>query len=256
MLLLLPALALAADLPTIAKTQGLAAAKAELDAIVAKTPAKKLAKALDAAHLDEVKIPAKAFRGAELAIDVSSPASGCQWDGELRCALPLASRGPLGDQTFDVVCHNKLGVNLSVSAELLAVQGGFMLNLKDLGKCWELGDELLVVPHASDALQGVGQGDDFHAPELTGLTRKEVDDLISGRLPAFKGCLTKGAGGHSGQVVLAYEISESGKTTAKIASSTIGDAAVEGCLVERLQSVPFPPPMGGWSQGTYPFTFQ
>ena len=62
--------------------------------------------------------------------------------------------------------------------------------------------------------------------------------------------------GLTGKVAVEWTISTSGRVvTAKIKSSTLRSAAVEGCILEKLKVWQFPPAIGGVVVISYPFMF-
>ena len=60
---------------------------------------------------------------------------------------------------------------------------------------------------------------------------------MRGKLPALAKC-TKGRAAR-GKVVVRVAIAASGKPTAKIKTSEIDDAGIEGCLLKAFESVTF-----------------
>lgn len=63
--------------------------------------------------------------------------------------------------------------------------------------------------------------------------------------------------GLKGHVAVKFVITATGKVReAVVAESSLKNAAVEACLVARLQTWVFPKPTGGEVQFTFPFNFQ
>ena len=77
-------------------------------------------------------------------------------------------------------------------------------------------------------------------------------------MPTFRICPQReGSTQQTGQMIIAFEIGEDG-TLARVEaeSSQIQDPEVEACILERFGRITFPPPMDGFTSGTFPFTFQ
>lgn len=258
MLFLLP-YAFAADLPTLAERDGLAAVLAELRVLEASTKSKKLPAALQAARLAEVSMPVRAHLGADLALE-PQPASHCTYDPQILCRFQVKTRAQVQPDEYQVTCRSSLGMALPVPVRLVETSDSLStFEVGDLTACWEFGEQLLVRPTASDALEGVGKGDEerFIAPEITALHKTQVEGTLTNSLPMFRMCLRRSKRRLSGKVVMAYHIADEGQVdTASIESSSIGDAEVEACLVERMLRFKFPAVNDGYDGGTYPFTFQ
>ena len=62
--------------------------------------------------------------------------------------------------------------------------------------------------------------------------------------------------GLRGKVVVQWRVDRAGAVpTARVASSTLNDAGVEGCIVRQVRKWRFPQPDGGEVSVLYPFIF-
>ncbi|MEO8703439.1 MAG: AgmX/PglI C-terminal domain-containing protein [Kofleriaceae bacterium] len=112
---------------------------------------------------------------------------------------------------------------------------------------------------------GGGGTEIVHTPPPTGpddgpqLTPAEIDAVIHASSGLFRACYQKqvnlvGAG-LAGTVVAKFRIAPEGKVKeAKVARSTIGNAAVGECVAQKLFLLRFPA-RGGFTTVTYPFVF-
>lgn len=247
----------AADLPALATSQGHRAALEALDALVAASKPKKLGRALADAGLDRVQMPVRAFFGAELSITGTTPLTACTWDGRLACTFGATSDAPIAEGEYAATCKSSMGSRVPVAIRLVQPGTSAVFAVDDARACWNLGDELLLHPVADDALNVIGQGDEFTAPELTGLKKTQVEAEITKRSAEFRRCGVRGGPKAAGVVVVDYHLDAQGKVDrAEVASTTLSDAAVEACLLDQMKKLRFPPPAGGYEGGTYPFTFQ
>ena len=99
--------------------------------------------------------------------------------------------------------------------------------------------------------------DDFIAPELTGLTKDQVDATIAKQTSAFKACAARDDGpSAAGKLVVAFHITDDG-SLAKVEaqSSTLTVQAAEDCILQRFGRIQFVPPNDGYTDGTYEFRF-
>lgn len=98
-------------------------------------------------------------------------------------------------------------------------------------------------------------------PILIGaLDRGLIDGVVRERLSEFRYCYQRQLQRHpdlAGSVVTKFVIAGDGTvSSASVKSSTIGDAAVEQCIVDRVRRLKFPEPNGnGIVIVAYPFTF-
>lgn len=251
--------AFAADLPALAEREGFAAVLTELRALEASTKRKKLPAALQQARLGEVSMAVGAHLGADLALE-PSPAGQCTYGPEIRCRFSAKTRALVQADEYQVTCRSSLGMSVPVPLRLVeASDSTALFEVGDLASCWEFGERLMIRPTASDALEGVGKGDEerFIPPEITALHKTQVESTLTSSLPMFRMCLRTSERRLSGKVVVAYHIADDGQVDeATIESSSIGDADVEACLVERMLRFAFPAVNDGYAGGTYPFTFQ
>lgn len=95
---------------------------------------------------------------------------------------------------------------------------------------------------------------------LGGLDASLVDAVIKKNLAAFRYCYQRELNRDpslAGKVVLKWVIALDGTvSTASIKSSAMNNAAVEGCMVGRVQRLQFPQPKGGIVVVSYPFWFE
>ncbi len=250
--------ALGADLPALVEARGFAAAASELEALVGATKEKKLAGVLATVRLSEVAMPVRAHRGADLTVTRTGPATECRWEGDLICRFEATTTVATAEGEFVATCHSKLGVTLPVPATLVeSTANRAVFEVRKMATCWELGDELLLEPAQAGDLSGVGEGTDLIPPELTGLTRDQVEETIEEKLPAFRYCQAKASGGAAGKLVVAYHIAADGTIDKAVAeSSTLNNPAVQACVIARFQGLRFPPTMDGYDTGTWSITFQ
>jgi hypothetical protein len=252
----------AQDLPAVAEREGFAAAYGAMLALSRQEKPKKLDAALAAAGLSRLAMPATTALGADLVIRAAGPATGCTLSGEVvACRLPLATTAKVGAGEYAVSCRSRLGASLPVESALAdgATEDRAELRLTDLGPCWKLGgDTLVVTPVSGIELEGVGQGTDLIPPELVGLTKHQVEEIVKGGSGAFQHCLVSaGKPGLTGKLVVAYRIGPDGRLAEVSAeSSTLGEPAVEACVLDRFRTLTFPKPNDGWDRGTWPVTFQ
>lgn len=98
-------------------------------------------------------------------------------------------------------------------------------------------------------------------PILVGtLERSEIEAVIQKSLSAIRYCYQRrlqSAPDLSGKVVVRFAIAGDGSvSSAKVASSTVGDPAVGSCVADRFTRMRFPEPRGhGVVLVTYPFLF-
>ncbi|MCB9674526.1 MAG: energy transducer TonB [Alphaproteobacteria bacterium] len=92
------------------------------------------------------------------------------------------------------------------------------------------------------------------------LDKGAIRDAVMARMHKFQGCFTRALqkdpelGG--GKVVVRFGITPGGRANdVQIVSTSFGRPAVEGCLVDALRDVQFPPSGHGASSVTWPFVF-
>jgi TonB family protein len=97
--------------------------------------------------------------------------------------------------------------------------------------------------------------------ELPGtLARESIREVVRRNLNQVRFCyeqaLSADVPAPSGQVVVSFIVGESGAVeSAEIASSTLGSATVESCIVARVSGWTFSAPSGGRVGVRYPFVF-
>ena len=245
------------DFVAIADRDGLPAAAEALAKTVAeaKSP-KKLDKALAESTLAQVQVPAKAAFGAEFELTEVGPMTACRYEGGLICSVTAQTSASVGEDDFQVQCVSKYGAKAEITPKLAASDGKTATwTISDADKCWELnGATLKLLPKAHDDLEGIGTGDDdLIAPELAGLTFEQVEATILKQMGSFKAC----ADGATGKLVVAFHIGDDGSIAeAKAETSALDSAEAESCILERFERLKFPPPNDGYTDGTFPFTFQ
>ena len=266
MIWLLTTVALAADSPpdlaAVADRDGLPAVVEALDRIRASSKnAKKVQAALAASGLDRIAIPVNPILGAELTVSSFTPLTGCaDTGGTLTCRFGGTAAGRIEAGEYTATCHSMYGGTQALDIALLAADDSRAAwEATGVERCFAMGvAKITVQPRADDALEGVGQGTEFIPPELTGLTWQQVEKTILETVPTFRICTQReGSTQQTGQMIIAFEIGEDG-TLARVeaASSQIQDPEVEACILERFGRITFPPPMDGFTSGTFPFTFQ
>jgi TonB family protein len=254
--------AAAQDLPALAERDGFAAVHDAVVATTASEKPKKLAEALAAAGLGRLSMPVTAALGADLVITRAGPLGGCTPAGTgVTCEIPLATAAAVREGEYALTCTSRLGASLLVASTLRpgATADHAVLAVTDVLPCWKLGgDALRLAPVAGAELEGVGQGNDLVPPELVGLSKRQVEATIQEHAGAFRHCLVaEGRPGLTGKVVVAFHIAADGRMDeVSVESSTLGDAAVEGCVVARFRALTFPRPNDGYDRGTWPVTFQ
>ena len=111
---------------------------------------------------------------------------------------------------------------------------------------------------------GVGLGLGAHGPEAPGgsggLDKEVIRRVIRAHGDAMKRCYEKElvhTPKLAGKVSVAFTITPTGKVAkAKVAESTVGNAAVEKCVVEAFGKLVFPKPEKGPVEVTYPVVFR
>lgn len=250
------------DLPAIAARDGTAAVDQALGALLSSTKAKKLPEALAAAGLSRVELPVTAGLGADLVVRSAGPLRGCEVAGDaVSCAIPLQTTAPVREGEYQLTCRSRLGASVPLPSRLQpgATGGEAALAVPDVRPCWRIdGASLELTPVSGSELEGVGAGNDLVPPELVGLTKRQVEETIGQHQTEFRYCLvSKGRPGLTGKVIVDYRIGADGAMAeVTVASSTLGDPAVEGCLLERFRAIAFPRPNDGYDRGTWPVTFQ
>lgn len=93
------------------------------------------------------------------------------------------------------------------------------------------------------------------------LAREEINSVVKAALPRIKRCYDAALTGSpvtlEGKVTVQYTIGGEGRVTANgFTDDTMGDRRVSQCIREVMQSLTYPPPMGGGEvYVTYPFVF-
>lgn len=264
-LLLLPWIAYAAEpvpLPDLAREQGYEAVHAEVSAIVAAAPsAKKRDKELAARRFAALTMPVFPVFGAELTLTAVSDLGDCAWDGRATCRFTAGAPAGARADDFAVACRTMRGSTVSLDAT--ATRDGddrLVFAVSGVEACWEIGGSgIKVFPRPQDDLEGVGQGTDLIPPELSQLSWQEAERIIKDREAEFAYCTRKFAEDGErarGAMKVAYRIAADGTVaSATVESATFSDGRVQTCILERFGRLRFPPPMGGFEGGTFPFTF-
>ena len=252
----------AADLSALAEREGLPAVVEALERIEASSKSsKKVQAALAASGLEKIAVPVRPILGAELTVSSFTPLTGCAYAaGALTCRFGGAAASRIEAGEYTATCHSKYGGTQALDIALLAADDDRAAwQATHVEKCFAMGvAKITVQPTAHDELEGVGEGTEFIPPELTGLTWQQVEKTILETVPTFRIC-TQGEGGgqQTGQMVIGFEIGEDGTLSrVEAESSQIQDPDVEACILERFGRITFPPPMEGFTTGTFPFTFQ
>ncbi|MBW2260704.1 MAG: TonB family protein [Deltaproteobacteria bacterium] len=110
------------------------------------------------------------------------------------------------------------------------------------------------------AIAGTPPGDEGDAEEPTGmLEASSIKDVMKSSTNAFRFCYEKSLEKDpllQGKVTIKFVIGTKGKVTkAEVASSTLDNAEVETCLVNRVKKLKFPEPEGGVVAVSYPLVF-
>ena len=263
MVSLLLGMAMAQDLAAIAEREGLPAAHQALEQIVSTAKNdKKLQKALEDTRIDAVEVPAKAGFGADFVLMSVQPMTACHWENGLVCELSADTASRVEEGEFEVRCRSKYRATAEIEAELLtATDSKATWQIRQADKCWAMnGAQLILLPMAHDDLEGIGTGDDdLIPPELAGLTWGQVESMLMDQMPVFKACVkTDGEGSTAvGKLVVGFHIAEDGSIDrAEAELSGLSNPDAEACILERFKRVKFPPPNDGFTEGSFPFTFQ
>jgi hypothetical protein len=250
------------SLATIAKRDGFSALYAEIGPIIAKSKSdKKLQGLLEQRQLQSVRMPVKAILGSELVLKDPSPLGNCRYKDKIYCSIIVRDFVATKTKEHHFVCKSRFGTTLPLeTAGARDQDGGLVWALSGLEKCWELGGtEILIKPISSMELEGIGEGSDFIPPELVQLDYHQVQDIIAKQMDSFRFCTQnaeESTGQGAGTLEIRYTIGEDGRvTSAEAGQALYDDQELIYCLVERFKRIKFPPPRGGYNEGTYPFTF-
>ncbi len=263
MLLTLLSLAFAGDvnLNDVAGREGLPAAKKALDTLVAEAKnEKKLQAALLEADLARVSFNGSAGFGANLVLSSVGAVDRCTWSDGLVCKVTAESSSEIAPDEFQMQCLSKYGAKRPLQASFDGQSNGVATwTLAGVEACWELnGVKLQILPTSHDDLEGIGKGDDdLIPPELAGLTWGQVEDDLKSRMDTFKICSRDADPKVAGKLIVAFHIADDGridKATAE--TSTLNNKDVEACILERFLKIQYPPVNDGFSDGTFPFSFQ
>jgi hypothetical protein len=252
----------ALDLPALAEREGLPAVATALEALQATSKnSKKRDAVLASSGLDTLQVPVHAILGAELTVSTFTPLSGCTFDGSaLTCRFGGTAAGAIEAGEYTATCRSKYGATQALDISLIAADDTRAAwQATHVERCFAMGvAKITVQPTSHDELQGVGEGTEFIPPELTGLTWQQVEKTILKTVPSFRICMQGDKGGaRAGQIVIAFTIGEDGTLSrVEAESSQIQDPATEACILERFGRITFPPPMDGFTDGTFPFTLQ
>lgn len=252
------------QLDEIAAHHGLEAAWKAFQEMPATYPkAKHLDRARSECGLERIQMPVQLKLGAELVLSEPSPLQSCSWTGEqVDCQLHAAVSAKAAAEDYQVSCRTSFGATLPLTAEAApAPEGRLGWTVHGVQRCWEIDAVgVRVAPVSHDDLEGIGKGDDYLIPpELAALSKPEADEVIEEHLTQFKYCYQRYEDGPTGvgKLQVRYHIAEDGTVdVATIEEATFTDERVHQCIVERFERLRFPPPMEGWTGGTFPFTFQ
>ena len=97
-------------------------------------------------------------------------------------------------------------------------------------------------------------------PQVSGyLSAEQINRVVRANQAALRYCYESEVQRRrslKGKVVIQWRVDRGGKvSTAKVASSTLNDSRVEGCLVRQVRKWRFPKPDGGEVSVMYPFIF-
>jgi hypothetical protein len=97
-------------------------------------------------------------------------------------------------------------------------------------------------------------------PQVSGyLSAEQINRVVKANQAALRYCYeteVQRAHGLKGKIVIQWRVDRAGLVPmAKVASTTMNNAAVEGCLVRQVKKWHFPKPDGGEVQVMYPFIF-
>lgn len=92
------------------------------------------------------------------------------------------------------------------------------------------------------------------------IPQKEIKNKIKKNLSSFRDCYTEVLKTNSkleGKVVLDWDIDDAGSVKrAEVKTSTLKDATVESCMLDKLKAIQFPSaPAGQVMNVNYPFVF-
>lgn len=100
---------------------------------------------------------------------------------------------------------------------------------------------------------------DVDEPALGSVETAVIKSVMTKNASGFKHCYEKALAQDptlEGKVTLTFTIDESGKVSeAGVGTSTLGDAEVETCMVNRLKKMRFPEPWAGSLKVSYPIVF-
>lgn len=257
MLVPLTAVAQGATLSEVVADEGPAAARGAILAAQAAGSRKRVAAALDALDAATLRLPVRLGFGAELQLE-RAEVVGCTLGEVLACDVALFTRIPSAAEEFVLQCGTTWGATKPLVAVAAgASEGRVLLRVPDALDCLDFGDHLRVMPVARADLDGIGQGDEYHPPELVGLTWDQVRQTLDEQLPSFRYCPRKLELPANGKVEVAFHIAADGTLDrVEAATSTLDEPRVLECVLERFRRVRFPPPNDGFTDGTYPLTFQ
>lgn len=114
------------------------------------------------------------------------------------------------------------------------------------------------IPQKSVTLQEIGEKIDITASNGE-VSRTTVDMTIKENMNRFRACYLKEVGKNpnlGGRVDVQFSINPEGRIKgARILESSLGNEAVEACLLRQIQGLTFDPPKNGDAVITYPFIF-
>jgi hypothetical protein len=258
---LVAGVAWAADLPSMTAAGAWAdAAEAVATTAAAETKDKKRAKALDALGLSDVRPPIGRAIGADLAL--GAPESlGCGWDGSITCAARATAQAGVATGDYQLVCRSPLGVRLPLPTVAERDGDAMVWTARTVETCWKVGlGALSLEPVGDVALEGAGVGTDLIPPERVALSKLDAEARIQAAAPGFAACLRTTTGdraARSGVIEVGYHIGPTGVIDrVEVARATATDPALTACVLERFGKLTFPPPNGGFEEGTFPLSFQ
>ncbi len=250
------------DLPSIAERDGLGAVvEALADLRSSAKNDKKYEAAIASSGLDKLSIPVSPILGAELMVSSFTPLTGCKIaDTAITCRFGGTVAGKVEAGEFAATCKSKYGSNRPLDIKLLAADDTRAAwEATGVEGCFGMGvAKITVQPTSHDDLEGVGEGTEFIPPELTGLTWEQVENTILETVPTFRICYQgNNTVQQTGNIVIAFEIGDDG-SLAKVEPevSQISNKEIEACILERFGRITFPPPMDGFTKGTFPIQLQ
>ena len=246
--------ALAQPLPELAADGDFEDVAEALVEVAAERSKGKRKKALAGLRLEEVETPVSLRAGAELSLTAPDPVMDCRFLDSVVCPLVLEAQSaePVGG--IEVSCRTSSGASLALEAR---DTGHLSWELSGMEACWGLGRVTVVVtPRASAELEGIGEGTDTIPPERVALTWEQVEGILVKRLKGFQHCAVRLDPRPRGKIELDFHIHHDGSVDkVEVLKSSVESPVLEACVAERFRRIHFPRPLGGFTGGTWPLTF-